>query len=412
MAVISAELLAVNPENQWRTETPGPSGWPRSPRPDAEKKYFLASMDSHITPPMDLISRGLKPEHRELLPRFEVRDDGSKWMIVPGAKPFALVDTQLVGEDSYRQKAGVISAEDPDAGMAVRIADMDRDGIDFELVFPNGPAIMPYASTDYEYALSVFRIYNDWAAEINNVWGSRVNIVPCITSYNVDAAIQELRRIVKLGHTCVHLPTHPVPTLEGRKFAYNHRMFDPLWAEIEDLGLPILFHVATGGHPARVRGPGGAIMNRQGSHELMADVITFFCASGVLDKHPKLRFNCVEGGGGWVPALLDLMDETYVKHHMWVRPKLKHGLPSEYFREHGMISFQEDRSAMLLVEPYELTNNFTWSNDYPHHEGTWPHSAAAIERQFGMVCHETRAKILGLNGARFLNLEVPAKYLD
>jgi predicted TIM-barrel fold metal-dependent hydrolase len=91
-----------------------------------------------------------------------------------------------------------------------------------------------------------------------------------------------------------------------------------------------------------------------------------------------------------------------------VFPKLKHGLPSEYFREHGLCSFQEDRSALLLVEHYDLQDNLAWSNDYPHHEGTWPHSAQAIEREFGDLKEETRAKILGLNAARFFNFEVPA----
>ena len=49
-----------------------------------------------------------------------------------------------------------------------------------------------------------------------------------------------------------------------------------------------------------------------------------------------------------------------------------------------------------------------WANDYPHHEGTWPHSAAAIERTMPDLDDAARAKILGLNAARFFKLEVPA----
>ena len=36
-----------------------------------------------------------------------------------------------------------------------------------------------------------------------------------------------------------------------------------------------------------------------------------------------------------------------------------------------------------------------WANDYPHHEGSWPHSAASIERQMSGLTDESRAKILG-----------------
>jgi predicted TIM-barrel fold metal-dependent hydrolase len=47
-----------------------------------------------------------------------------------------------------------------------------------------------------------------------------------------------------------------------------------------------------------------------------------------------------------------------------------------------------------------------WANDYPHHEGSWPHSAEAIEREMGHLTDEQRAQILGLNAARMFNLEV------
>ena len=54
--------------------------------------------------------------------------------------------------------------------------------------------------------------------------------------------------------------------------------------------------------------------------------------AGVLARFPNLRFATVEAGIGWVPWLMDAMDEAYRKHHMWVRPKLDM-LPSEYFRQ-------------------------------------------------------------------------------
>ena len=101
------------------------------------------------------------------------------------------------------------------------------------------------------------------------------------------------------------------------------------------------------------------------------------------------------------------MDEAYRKHHFWVRPKLKR-LPSEYFREHGFASFQEDPAGLALAEPMHLADRFMWGNDYPHHEGTWPHSAEAIERTMGHLSETARAKVLGLNAARLFGFEVPA----
>ena len=100
------------------------------------------------------------------------------------------------------------------------------------------------------------------------------------------------------------------------------------------------------------------------------------------------------------------MDEAYKKHHFWVRPKLQ-GLPSDYFRSNGAASFQEDPAGLLLADEYHLWDNFMWANDYPHHEGTWPHSAAAIERTMQNMNDDQRAKILGLNAKRMFKFDLP-----
>ena len=397
----AAKTLEVNAENQWRLETPHPEGWERTPRPDSDKKkYFICSVDSHITPPLDLIPSRIDEKYRPFLPRIENREDG-QYSIMEGRKPFKLVSADLKGEDMYRAKAAVMT-HDTDAGMSIRLADMDFDGIDAEVCFPNGPALSAYQMPT-EMAMAAFRIYNDWATEVTARYGARCKIVPTAVTSDIPAAIAEIERVLKLGADIIALPTDA-----GRdKPQYNHKDYDPLWAVIEEAGIPIAMHVATGDDPRRVRGPGGAIMNRAYSHEMMVHPIVAFCSSGVLDRFPNLRCACVEGGVGWIPALLDLMDETYKKHHFWCFPKLKQGLPSDYFRSNFVGSFQEDRAGTLLVEPFNLENNFCWSNDYPHHEGTWPHSAAAIERDFAHLREDTRAKILGLNAARFFNFTIP-----
>ena len=45
--------------------------------------------------------------------------------------------------------------------------------------------------------------------------------------------------------------------------------------------------------------------------------------------------------------------------------------------------------------------------DYPHHEGTWPHSAEAIERTMRSLDDSQRAKVLGGNAARLFKFPVP-----
>jgi predicted TIM-barrel fold metal-dependent hydrolase len=59
-----------------------------------------------------------------------------------------------------------------------------------------------------------------------------------------------------------------------------------------------------------------------------------------------------------------------------------------------------------LGESTGLIDNFMWGNDYPHHEGTWPHSAEAIERTMGRLSDTSRAKVLGLNAARLFGFDM------
>ena len=180
-----------------------------------------------------------------------------------------------------------------------------------------------------------------------------------------------------------------------------------MWALVEETGLPITFHVSTGRDPRASKGNGGAVINYV-THSLSPSIepLANLCSSGVLERFPTIKFALIEAGIGWVPWVLEAMDEAYRKHHFWVRPKLQ-GLPSDYFRANGYASFQEDPAGLALAEPMQLHENFLWANDYPHHEGSWPHSAAAIERTMGGLGEEARANILGRNANKLFKFDLP-----
>ena len=232
--------------------------------------------------------------------------------------------------------------------------------------------------------------------------------VASIATGDIDGAMAEIERTAKMGYKILSRPCKPMwGAHDVDHVNYNEPHFDPMYALIQETGMPMTFHVSTGRDPRAARGNGGAVINYV-SHSLSPTIepVANLCASGVLERFPNLKFATVEAGIGWVPWLLDAMDEAYRKHHMWVRPKLQ-GLPSDYYRAHGFSTFQEDPAGLALAEQYDLIDNFMWANDYPHHEGTWPHSAEAIERTMPDLSDTARAKILGLNAARLLGIEVP-----
>jgi predicted TIM-barrel fold metal-dependent hydrolase len=395
---MSMTELTINEPNVWRLETPGHASWPRSARPGDPRKYFIVSADAHANEPADLWATRIDAKYRDRVPRVIVDASGVKWRVSEGHRPDRLRTDQLEGEDRLRQLAGA----DPEQ----RLRDMDRDGIDAEVIFPNKGLSM-WATPDAAFAMAQCRVYNEWAWEVFARYNHRMSPAAAIATADLEGSLAEVQRVARLGFRALTLPCKPVWGAHDVDHPnYNLPVFDPLWAAIQDAGLPVTFHVSTGRDPRAARGNGGAVINYV-SHSLSPTIepVANLCASGVLSRFPRLRFATIEAGIGWVAWLLDAMDEAYRKHHFWVRPRLAK-LPSEYFHEHGFASFQEDPAGLALAEPMGLADNFMWGNDYPHHEGTWPHSAEAIERTMGGLSDAARAKVLGLNAARLFGFEV------
>jgi len=407
--------IKVNLENAWRIQSPGTKNWRKGVRPGDTPKYFMVSVDTHLSPPPRLYVERIAPEYRERLPRVAVRD-GKKYLVQEGCRPEPLADPVLEGEDLVRSKAGaaILAAtmnSDDKVGLS-RIADQERDGVDAEVIFPNGAALLMWGSKDSRFVHAQCQIWNNWAIEVCRPHLDRCKPTAALAPADLDASVGEVKRVAKLGFDALVLPTKPIwGPHDITDVNYNLSHFDPLWSAIQDHNLTICFHVATGKDPRCARGNGGAIVNYVvHSNAPTLEPIVNMCAAGVFERFPRLKAGTIEANAGWLPWMLDAMDEAYKKHHFWVRPKLK-ALPSEYFRLNCFASIAEDRSALMLAEPYNLTGNLMWGNDYPHHEGTWPHSAEAIERTFGDHLSETgRSKILGLNAARVFGFEIPQKY--
>ena len=77
------------------------------------------------------------------------------------------------------------------------------------------------------------------------------------------------------------------------------------------------------------------------------------------------------------------------------------GNPAECYM-HGL---ELQIEAVRQLRGQSTIDNFMWDNDYPHHQGTWPHSAEAIERTMGQLSDAGRTKVLGLNAARLFGFD-------
>ncbi len=417
------ELLAAQ---AWRTETPGHEGWERTVRPDDTNKYYVISADCHAIEPKDWMTGYIDDDVREQLrtkrarrdqemdqeraegvrePNEETKTEEAKPEEAKKEQsvPTHLLDrSKMAGEDLER----LLSGRYPDK----RVEDNARDVVDAEIIFPGAAFLAAQiANDDPALAMRFCEGWNNWARDwYADHWDVQFPMA-FITTADVNAAVAEIQRVAALGFQGVCLPNKPVYGPQPpRERNYNMPEFDPIWSALEDTDMPATFHVSTGRNPTTTRGPGGAVANYV-AHCCTTNVepLVLLCASGICERHPKLRFAVVESGIGWVSWSLEAMDEAYRKHHMWAKPKLPE-LPSTYFHRQGFATFGEDRSGLAIAEEFGLIDNFCWASDYPHPEGSWPHSPEAIERQMGRLTDSQRAAILGGNAARLLGVEIPS----
>jgi len=412
------------PYNLWRRQTPGETGWRGSARPGASNKYFMFSADTHVVEPADYLAE-IEPEYRDRVPKLETRPDGSQWLITEGNRPQrvraanrpesatpegaagggAAVFSPLDEEDTLRNASGRTIEQ--------RLADHAADGVDAELMFPNR-GLLCWATPDPVFAMAMCRQWNRWTHRFcgPHMQGDNPRMLPAALLAPGDqaGAKREIAWAASHGFRALCLSNAVIygPKRWG-ELEYNDPSFEPMWRAIEEAGLVVTFHVSTGRDPRAVGGAGGAIINYAcHSMETTIEPLVQMIASGVFERHPRLHAGLVESGVGFVPWLLETLDHAAKAHHFWVRPQLKEP-PSAYFRRNCFATFQDDPAGLKMVEAYDLTDNFLWANDYPHHEGSWPHSAEAIERNMAGLSDDSRAKILGLNAARLFRLD-PGAY--
>ena len=237
----------------WRTETPGANGWPRTARVDDPQKYFMVSADCHANEPSDLWHERIDKAYIERLPRIEKKPDGTTVQVSDGFRPVRIGHIVFEGEDQERNRAGRTPEE--------RLRDHARDGIDAEIIFPNKGLSM-WATSDPLFADAMCRAWNDWAWDTFGPYKEQLAPLGCIATANIEVAISEIQRVAKLGFRGLTLPCKPMwGPPDHEQSNYNLPEYDPLWAAIQDVDLPITFHIATGRDPRTSRGNGGAVIN-------------------------------------------------------------------------------------------------------------------------------------------------------
>ena len=360
---------------------------------------MIISADSHASEPSSLFER-LPEEYRRRAPRTEERNGGI-YYIQDGQRPLRqdIATSQLTEEDKrreFRSDEGAGQGREAGTDLPLRIADLEEDGVNAEVIYPNG-IFNALASPDPGYQVAFSRLYNDWYHEVFGDNMERFVPSAMIPMGDIDGSVKEARRTAKLGYRSFSLP------VLLSNLPYNRPDYEKFWDAMDDVKVPLSFHVFTGTDPipedmGEENSHGaGLIYIGLGMTVAMAP-LTMLTASGVLERHPELNFVLVECGIGWLAWYLNVLDELYDKRHMWQQPKLSLK-PSEYWKRQGYVTFGDDEVG-LRNRDITGVDCLMWGSDYPHDEGTFPHSREVIGRTFSELPEEETRKIVGENAAK------------
>jgi predicted TIM-barrel fold metal-dependent hydrolase len=362
----------------------------------------VISADGHIDLPLlpsDLFSQRAPVARRDRMPRVIERDDGAFWIDADGNQLAQVGGTGHTGKPYQRGESarfdrmnetgfwddcarGITHPSDP----ALRIAAQDRDGIVGEVLY--GVLGVANSIPDPEISAAVMRAYNDWLAEFCAHDPKRLVGVACLPSKNPEAAADEIRRCVANGLPAVEVAlTHDLLPLWRREFA-------PIWQAADETGA--IVHLHTIGPPIDIR---HATTDRERASWVgtwltvfqlrMIERVAELIFGGVMHAHPNMRVVLGESGIGWLPYVLERMDDEW--HERFTHLELTMP-PSGYWRRQMFATFQNDEAGLLLADRIGA-HTLMWGNDFPHGDGVWPDSIAVIEKQFVEVPESTRRAV-------------------
>jgi hypothetical protein len=281
---------------------------------------------------------------------------------------------------------------------SLRLRDMDRAQIDVSIMFPSHAAsYCTLRDVGFETALhQAFHRYNaNYCAEADG----RLRWVFTATMRDVAATTSELTYWAERDANLAGVLLSPV--------CPNGRLLDnpdlhPLYQRAQDLDLPILIHGGVLRPPytpgARELDNAGFIIRAVYQPWAGMTAVSALIGGGVFDLFPRLRAAVFETGAGWMPWLVEQLDESYSSHTN-LTPHLKRP-PSEVVAE-GRLFHAVDPGERYIEHCVQELGEDMWlfATDYPHTGSAWPDGVQHITDRPGLA-ESAKRKLLGENALR------------
>lgn len=373
-------------------------------------KIRPVSADSHVTEPPNAFVDNIDPRFRDRAPRVRKDHNNVDFYDIDGLQGGIRLGTfAAAGKSPEEIRAdGTFEALHKSGWDGrLRVADQDRDGVSAEIIYPSvGMVLCGHDDADYKQACMM--AYNRWIAEYVSAAPDRMYAAGQTSMRNVQESIRDMEACKAAGMVTMMLPLWP-----ATEFDYDDERWDPFWQASVDLQMPPSFHISAGGNKKDkngnfIAGRGPSLGVWIGVIRSVQDIAGMLIFSGVFDRVPGLKLAMVEGDAGWLPHMMFRMDHAYKTHRFWMKGKQLRKLPSDYWRDHFKLTYQDDKTAWQLVAAGLIDPTMImWANDFPHSDATWPHSMAILADHMQGVSFEDRRRILETNVCQHYKITLP-----
>jgi predicted TIM-barrel fold metal-dependent hydrolase len=362
-------------------------------------RYY--SCDSHVVEGRDAFA-GLEERFGSAAPRIVKDVDGKpgEFLVIGDFRPIPVGRLGIAGnklntpETDARIARGYDGLNPGVLDPEKRLVEQEVDGICGEVMYPS-LSMFTFAVTDPVIKAAAFQRHNDWVFDYCTPNPDRLIGIGCLPIPDVDACIKEVKRAGSKGVRGFSIPSH-APVDQN----YGDPMYDPLWALLQDMDLPITMHIFTGtsfdcGMPDHWGTPGGTVKGYTMSHTTVINSVIDLIINGVVERFPRLKFVLAEFETGWVAHF-----KQRFEHACYRTPwELTDGLsltPIEYLDRNFWYTFEDDVHGIQTRHDIGV-DNLLWGNDYPHHDSIWPHSMKVLDDVLQGVPDDEKTKMVWSN---------------
>ncbi len=392
-----------------------------------EGGFTVVDSDSHVFEPAELwdsyVPSGYEGLARSAL--WHVDDgDGRRLTVLNGRPAKELNRTAINRQAVWRPGMTLddIGALDPAVAPPVnpgasdanaRIADMDALGVDQAILYPTlfleyHPLVEDVVAADV-----LARAYNDWVADFASRGDGRLHAVAVLPLQSLPLAERELDRVAVNGLRAAVVR----PMFYGDAYVEGDH-FQPLWRQLEELGVVACVHPSVGvtnPEPTSAGAYAERVAERMRIGHSVAEAVAgiqdtgvFLTAAafhGLLEDFPRLKLAFPHSGSTMVPLVLEKA-ETY----LWLGSGFGRSgpvslEPEEVFHEHPVLTSFDSWETPVARMPDEFADIAGWGSRYPQHDTGTPEEAVTMLRAHG-VDDAVIARLMGGNAIELFDLKV------